>query len=51
MGLRPSQNVTQEPLLYLDGSTVFLYAGLRIARKMKASVLTSVVTHLFIVQF
>ncbi len=32
---------SQEPLLYLDGSTVFLYAGLRIANKMKASVLTS----------
>ena len=31
----------QEPLLYLDGSTVFLYAGLRIAHKMKANVLTS----------
>ncbi len=31
----------QEPLLYLDRSTVFLYAGLRIAIKMKARVLTS----------
>ena len=32
---------SQEPLLYLDGSTVFLYAGMGIARKMEASVLTS----------
>ncbi len=31
----------QEPLLYLDDSTVFLYAGLWIASKMKPSVLTS----------
>ncbi len=29
--------VMQEPLLYLDGSTVFLFAGLQIASKMKAS--------------
>ncbi len=32
---------SQEPLHYLDGSTVFLFAGLGIAGKMKASVLTS----------
>ena len=32
---------TQELFLHLDGNTVFLYAGLRIASKMKASVLTS----------
>ena len=31
----------QEPLLYLNANTVFLYAGLRIASKMMASVLTS----------
>ena len=31
----------QEPLLYLDGGTGFLFAGLRIASKTKASVLTS----------
>ena len=32
---------SQEPLLYLDGRNVFLYACLLIASKMKASVLTS----------
>ncbi len=30
-------SVAQEPLLYLAGSTIFLYAGLRIASQMKAS--------------
>ena len=37
-GLRP-----QEPFLNLDDSTVFLYAGLWIARKIKATVITSIV--------
>ncbi len=40
-GVRPENGQPQESLLYLNGSTVFLYAGLRIASKMKASVLTS----------
>ncbi len=31
----------QERLLYLEGSTVFLFAGLWFASKMKASMLTS----------
>ncbi len=36
-----NKSYTKELLFYLDGSTVFLYASLRIASKMKASVLTS----------
>ena len=32
---------SQESLLYLDGSSVFSYAALQNARKMKAGVLTS----------
>ncbi len=36
-----NENSMQEPLLYLDGSTVFLFPGLQIASKMKTSVLTS----------
>ncbi len=37
MGIKISQDL----LLYLDDSTVFLFACLRIASKMKANVLTS----------
>ena len=35
------KRVLLQETLYLDGSTVFLFAGLRIASRMKASVLTS----------